>query len=84
MPIQPRGCVRLPDGRVGRVREHVGDALRVRVRRTMSISQQFVLTKTAQVERICCPEGYNRYLTVSLKRMHGRTVVARSCRLLGN
>ena len=81
--IRPGDCVRLPDGRVARVRERIGDAYRVRVRRTTSKSHQFLLMKATELERVDCPkgwmspEGYNRYLSVTLKKMHDR-VAARS------
>jgi hypothetical protein len=83
-PIRPGDCARLPDGRVARVRERVDGAYRLRVRRTTSKSHQFLLMKATDLERVDCPkgwmspEGYNRYLAVTLKKLHERAAAARS------
>lgn len=75
--------MRLPDRRIARVRERVGDAYRVRVRRTTSKSHQFLLMKATELEGVDCPkgwmgpEGYNRYLTVTVKKLRERTAAAR-------
>lgn len=71
-------CVRIPDGRVGRVREVSRGAYRVRVRRATSATHQFLTFAAADLRRIDCPkgwmspEGYARYLTVTLGKMRQR------------
>ncbi len=76
--IQPGACVKLPDGRVARVREHLGDRYRVRVRRRTSRTHQFLLVDAGALTRVDCPkgwmspEGYNRYLAVTLRKMRER------------
>ncbi len=79
--IQPGDCVKLADGRVARVRECLGARCRVRVRRTTSKTHQFLLVETAEITRAECPkgwmspEGYNRYLAVTLRKMRERASV---------
>jgi len=71
-------CVRIPDGRVGRVRERVGRMIRVRVRRTTSATHQFMLFRAADLARVRCPAGwmgpagYARYLRTTLAKMQQR------------
>ncbi|HVK08680.1 MAG TPA: hypothetical protein VM597_07870 [Gemmataceae bacterium] len=71
-------CVRIPDGRVGRVREVSRGAYRVRVRRTTSATHQFLTFAATDLRRIDCPkgwmspEGYVRYLRVTLGKMRQR------------
>jgi hypothetical protein len=71
-------CVRLADGRVGRVRAILSDAVRVRVRRATSTRHQFVLARATTLRRIDCPRGwmsppgYVRYLRVTLAKMRTR------------
>lgn len=71
-------CVRLPDGRIGRVRGVSGGRYRVRVRRTSSDTYQFLLFAAGDLKRVDCPkgwmspEGYMRYLTVTLSKMRRR------------
>jgi hypothetical protein len=71
-------CVRVPDGRIGRVREAVGDAYRVRVRRKTSQSHQFLTFAAKDLRRVDCPKGwmspagYLRYLRVTLAKMRQR------------
>ena len=71
-------CVRIPDGRVGRVREVSRGAYRVRVRRTTSATYQFLTFAATDLRRIDCPkgwmspEGYVRYLRVTLGKMRQR------------
>lgn len=71
-------CVRIPDGRVGRVREVSRGTYRVRVRRTTSATHQFLMFAAADLWRIDCPkgwmspEGYARYLKVTLDKMRQR------------
>lgn len=71
-------CVKIPDGRVGRVRAVTEDGIRVRVRRKTSNSHQFLTLAREQVARVDCPkgwmspEGYRRYLKVTLAKMRQR------------
>ncbi|MEP6571751.1 MAG: hypothetical protein ABJD11_03615 [Gemmatimonadota bacterium] len=71
-------CVRVPDGRVGRVRARVGIKLRVRVRRRTSASHQFLVLSPAQLTRLECPKGwmspagYRRYLRPTLAKLRMR------------
>jgi hypothetical protein len=71
-------CVRIPDGRVGRVREVARGTYRVRVRRTTSATHQFLAFAAADLRRIDCPkgwmspEGYARYFRVTLGKMRQR------------
>ena len=71
-------CVRLADGRIGRVRETLGRKLRVRVRRATSATHQFLILEKTDAERADCPagwmspEGYARYLKVTLEKMRKR------------
>ncbi len=76
--IQPGDCVRLPDGRIARVREIAEGRCRVRVRRTTSNTHQFLFFRTGELERVDCPKGwmspvgYNHYLRVTLSKMRER------------
>jgi hypothetical protein len=71
-------CVRVPDGRTGRVRAVARGTYRVRVRRTTSATHQFLTFAAADLRRIDCPEGwmspegYARYLKVTLGKMRQR------------
>ncbi len=71
-------CVRLPDGRIGRVRAQSGRQYRVRVRRTTSATHQFLTLAAKDLERAACPrgwmspEGYARYLAATLAKMRQR------------
>ena len=71
-------CVRLLDGRIARVRDHHGDVYTVRVRRTTSRSHQFLDLSIHELTKIPCPkgwmspEGYERYLKVTLEKMRLR------------
>jgi hypothetical protein len=71
--------VRLLDGRIGRVRARSGDEVLVRVRRKTSQTHQFVHLPVKTLRRIDCPdgwmspEGYARYLRVTLAKMRRRT-----------
>ena len=61
-------CVRVPDGRIGRVRENRRGRLKIRVRRRTSKTHQFVLLAVDDVAAVECPEGwmspdgYRRYM----------------------
>ncbi|HEY8741708.1 MAG TPA: hypothetical protein VIU62_01310 [Chloroflexota bacterium] len=71
-------CVKLPDGRVARVREHAHDQYRVRVRRKTSNSHQFLEFSASDLVKVDCPkgwmspDGYNRYLQKTLAKAHER------------
>ena len=71
-------CVRIPDGRVGRVRGREHGLVRVRVRRTTSETHQFLTVAPTRLERVECPEGwmspdgYRRYLRATLAKMRAR------------
>ncbi len=77
-PIHPGDCVRIPDGRIARVRDHVGDKYRVRVRRQTSNTHRFLVLDAADLEPVQCPrgwmspEGYNSYLKITLAKMRER------------
>jgi len=82
-------CVRLPDGRIGRVRGRAGSLLKVRVKRASSDTHQFVMCSARTLRRVCCPkgwmspDGYRRYLRVTLAKMRQRQsprAGARTCR----
>jgi hypothetical protein len=76
--FQEGDCVRLPDGRIGRVRGVSGGRYRVRVRRTTSATHQFLMFAAKKLKRVDCPkgwmspEGYLRYLNVTLAKMRQR------------
>ena len=71
-------CVRIPDGRIGRVREVSGGRCRVRVRRATSATHQFLMFAARDLKRVDCPKGwmspagYVRYLKVTLAKMRQR------------
>ena len=71
-------CVRLSDGRIGRVRAKSGRQYRVRVRRTTSATHQFLTLAAKDLKQADCPkgwmspEGYARYLTATLAKMRQR------------
>ena len=71
-------CVRIPDGRSGRVRDVAGRKYRVRVRRATSATHQFLMFAAGDLKRVDCPkgwmspEGYARYLKVTLAKMRQR------------
>ena len=71
-------CVRLPDGRIGRVRAKSGRQYRVRERRTTSATHQFLTLAAKDLKQADCPkgwmspEGYVRYLTATLAKMQER------------
>jgi len=78
MNIQAGDCVKIPDGRIGRVRNEVNGEYRVRVRRKTSRSHTFLLFKKSELTTVPCPkgwmskEGYNRYLKITLSKMKFR------------
>jgi hypothetical protein len=71
-------CVRIPDGRIGRVRDVSGRKYRVRVKRATSATRQFQVFAAGDLKRVDCPkgwmspEGYVRYLEVTLAKMRQR------------
>ena len=77
-PFRVGDCVRIPDGRIGRVREVSGGKYRVRVRRATSATHQFLMFASGDLERVDCPkgwmspEGYARYLKITLAKMRER------------
>ncbi len=79
--VRPGDCVRIPDGRVARVRDVSHGRCRVRVRRKTSRANQFLTSAVDDLERVECPkgwmspEGYNRYLAETLARMRERNAV---------
>lgn len=71
-------CVRIPDGRIGRVREVSRAKCRVRVKRPTSATHQFLMLAAEDLERVDCPKGwmspagYVRYLETTLAKMRER------------
>ncbi len=71
-------CVKIPDGRIARIREKLSGKYKVRVRRKVSKSHYFLILSENQLELTDCPkgwmsrEGYNRYLKVTLSKMKKR------------
>lgn len=76
--MQAGDCVRVPDGRIGRVRTMERNKVRVRLMRTTSHTHQFVWYTKSDLEVVACPKGwmspggYNRYLKVTLEKMKMR------------
>jgi hypothetical protein len=77
------GCARIPDRRVGRIREVSGRQYRVRVRRPTGTTHQFLMFAEKDLKRVACPkgwmspEGYARYLTATLAKMRQRQARSR-------
>ncbi len=71
-------CVRVPDGRTGRVRAVEGGRYRIRVQRKTSKTHQFLMLRAGQLSRVKCPpgwmspDGYRRYLKPTLAKMRQR------------
>ena len=76
--IHAGDCVKIPDGRIARVREISVGLCRLRVRRASSNTHQFLFFRTRELERVDCPKGwmspmgYNHYLRVTLSKMRDR------------
>ncbi len=76
--IRTGDCVKIPDGRIARVRERVKAGYRVRVRRKSSKTHQIVVFPVHQLQLVNCPkgwmsrDGYNRYLKITLAKMTER------------
>src|SRR5437870_5715908 len=71
-------CVRIRDGRIGRVRAIEQGEYRVRVLRRTSPTHQFLVLKAGQLKHVTCPkgwlspEGYRSYLKPTLAKMRQR------------
>ncbi len=78
VPIHVGDCVRIPDGRIGRVRAIEKGQVRVRVRRKTSSTHHFLFFAYKELTRVACPAGwmspagYLRYLRVTLAKMRAR------------
>ncbi|MCC7496508.1 MAG: hypothetical protein IT160_02945 [Bryobacterales bacterium] len=76
-------CVQVPDDRIGRVRGSSDGLYRVRLRRTTSDTHQFVDFKASELVPVECPkgwmspDGYLRYLRVTLRKMRERQARSR-------
>ena len=76
-------CVRIPDRRIGRVREVLGQKYRVRVRRKTSATHHFLTFAGKDLQPTDCPkgwmspDGYVRYLRVTLAKMRQRQAESR-------
>lgn len=76
--IHPGDCVKVPDGRVGRVRLLEKDRVKVRLMRTTSHTYQFLWYKQPDLQAVACPkgwmspQGYNRYIKITLEKMKER------------
>ncbi|HET6490252.1 MAG TPA: hypothetical protein VFG28_10875 [Syntrophales bacterium] len=76
--IHAGDCVKIPDGRIGRVREISAGRCRVRVRRSTSNTHQFLFFRARELERVECPKGwmspvgYSHYLRVTLAKTKDR------------
>ena len=73
--INRRDCVKIPDGRIARVRDMSKNEYRVRVRRKNSKNHQFLKFAKKELTIVQCPKGwmspedYNRYLKATLAKM---------------
>jgi len=82
-PIRVGDCVRLSDGRTGRVRATLKNAIRVRVRRPTGATDQFLTVRATTLRPVDCPKGwmtpsgYARYLRVTLRKMRTRLKAGR-------
>ncbi|MCE5232052.1 MAG: hypothetical protein ABFC67_07690 [Mizugakiibacter sp.] len=71
-------CVRVPDGRIGRVRAVEGARARVRLRDPCSGRYRFLWFDAADVRSVACPagwmsaDGYRRYYGATLAKMEQR------------
>ncbi|HVW66245.1 MAG TPA: hypothetical protein VHA78_00770 [Candidatus Peribacteraceae bacterium] len=71
-------CVKIPDGRIGRVREVTDKGVRVRVRRLTSNTHHFLMYPESDLKKVDCPdgwmspEGYVQYLEKTLAKMKER------------
>jgi hypothetical protein len=82
-------CVRVPDGRVGRVRALEAGCYRVRVQRRTSKTHQFLSLRAGELTRVACPkgwmseDGYRRYLKPTLAKMRKRAGTKRPAKHKG-
>lgn len=73
-------CVKIPDGRIGRVREKIGSKYKIRVMRKTSRTHQFLFFASKALKAVPCPkgwmsrEGYNNYIKKTLSKMKRRRV----------
>ena len=78
MKIVVGGCVKIPDGRIARVRKKVGNHYVVRVRRKSSKTHQFLTLPAHELRPVPCPAGwmsvagYNSYLKITIAKMKKR------------
>ncbi len=78
MALKLGDCVRISDGRTGRVREKKGNLWRVRVRRNTNKTHQFLYCAEKELKKVACPagwmspDGYRRYLRKTLVKMRER------------
>ncbi|AHG92641.1 hypothetical protein J421_5106 (plasmid) [Gemmatirosa kalamazoonensis] len=76
-------CVRVPDGRTGRVRAIEKGTYRIRVERRTSKTHQFLELRAGELKRVECPkgwmspDGYRRYLKPTLAKQRARQRAAR-------
>lgn len=79
-------CVRVPDGRVGRVRAAEAGRYRVRVQRRTSKTHQFLHLRAGELTPVECPKGwmspagYRRYLDATLAKLRERQAAERERR----
>ena len=77
--IELGDCVKIPDGRIARVRDKVNGTYRVRVLRKTSKTHQFIEFQPEELIKVSCPkgwmspEGYNRYLKITLEKLKLRS-----------
>jgi len=76
--IRNGDCVKLPDGRIGRVRAKQGRLYKIRVRRKTSATHQFLMCEARTLRQVACPAGwmspagYRRYLRATLAKLRQR------------
>jgi len=76
--INSGDCVRIPDGRIARVRDISKNKYRIRVRRKNNKNHQFLKFAKGELTKVECPkgwmspDGYNRYLKETLAKMKKR------------
>ncbi len=76
--ISVGGCVKIPDGRIARIRERKGHKYIVRVRRRTSKTQQLVQMDAKDLKPVPVPKGwmsqkgYSRYMKHTLAKLRAR------------
>lgn len=76
--ISSGDCVRIPDGRIARVRDISKNEYRLRVRRKNSKNHQFLQFTKGELTKVQCPKGwmsakgYNSYVKKTLTKMKKR------------